>query len=213
MLGDKDSYCLAFSLAGGCRTLLHTDLLSNSQGKMKSAGREEDYNQIRAGPRIGLMPWKRDDGFYYTAAGFVQSLDNDTLAFYHRVEAGSKLNPSSVLQVKAHFVSTPVHQSWRRPGVVYRDLQHGGDGPVNHYPADMVDVAKFKTCCTSEYFANCTSCPLASPATHNQLIAIPIRYFPSLQDADTQAHTMFSDYQYKLWRDAWENGDAIAGTV
>lgn len=178
-----------------------------------SAGRADDYNQNCYGPRIGLMPWKRDDGFFYTAAGFVQSTDDIRLAFYHRVEAGSKLNPLSVLQVKAHFVTTPVHQRWRRPGVAYRDLQHGGDGPVSHYPADMVDVAKFKTCCASPHFKNCTSCPLASPAMHNQLLAIPVRYFPSLQKVDARAHDMFSEYQNKLWRHAWENGDSVGGTV
>ena len=174
-----------------------------------TAGCADSYNQMPSGPRLGLMPWQTGDGLYYIGAGFVQATEDGQVAFYHRVEAGSKLNPASVLQVKAQLITTPVHQTWARPGVAYRHLEHGGDGPASHYPADKVDVTQYHTCCSSKHYMKCTSCPLASPETYNQLVAIPVTYFTSLHNMLSRVDDMFSQYQYELWRHAWEDHDSL----
>lgn len=185
MHGDKDTYRLAFALAG----------------------KADQYNQVRAGPQLGLAPWKRPEGLFYVSAGFVQPDFDSTPVFYHRVEAGAKLNPESSFVLNPVYVTSTLHHSWRRPeGTIWFDPDcggGGGGGVATHYPANKVNISAYQHCCPRQAphgtFSSCTCQPTSSDSSH-MMVAIPLVYFPELQKVITVSQQTFTAYQHDLWQ-------------
>ena len=162
------------------------------------------------GPRLGLMPWRRGDELYYLGAGFVQSLEDNQTALYHQVEEGLKLNPTTILQVQATYISSNIHQTWRKPSHAALIPEYGVQGFVTHYHADVVDVAQDPGCCEFQDTDACTICLRAAGIEQNHLLAIPITHVPTLQHWLLNAQEMFVKYQHDLWRHDWEGRKSSA---
>ena len=182
MHGDKDTYRLAFTLAS----------------------KTNQYNQIRAGPQLGLAPWKRPEGLFYISAGFVQPDTNNTPVFYHRVEHGTKLNPQSPMVLNPLCVTTTLSYSWRRPGgTAFWDIEYGGGGVGTHYPANSVNTSIHQQCCPglalNMTYASC-SCQPTSSNNDNMMLAIPLAYFPELGRVISVSQKVFTAYEHDLWR-------------
>ena len=182
MHGDKDTYRLAFALAG----------------------RLDQYNQVKAGPRLGLAPLKRPEGLFYLSAGFVQPDFNNSPVFYHRVEVGAKLNPASPFVLNPLYVTTTLSHSWRRPpGTVWFNQEYGNGGTATHYPASHVNTSAYRQCCPSlashGTFSSCSCQPTSSDNDH-MMLALPLAFYPELRSAIVISHKIFSAYQHELWR-------------
>lgn len=187
MHGDKDTYRLAFSLAG----------------------KASQYNQVRVGPQLGLAPWKRPEGLFYLSAGFVQPDFDNSPAFYHRVEAGVKLNPESSYVLSPVYLTTTLAHSWRRPvGTTWFAPECGGGvGVATHYPASRVNISAYQQCCSrlasnSTYYA--CSCKPTSSDNSNMMVAIPLAYFPEVGKIIAVSQQTFAANQH----DAWEHQHA-----
>ena len=182
MHGDKDTYRLAFMLA-------------NKAGQ---------YNQIRAGPQLGLAPWKRPEGLFYISAGFVQPDFDQTPVFYHRLEQGAKFNPQTPMVLTPSYVTTTLSHSWRRPdGTAWFNVGFQDGGWATHYPASGVNTSAYQQCCpslASKSTHRSCSCQPTSAENDNMMLAIPLAYFPQLARLISVSHNIFTAYQHRLWR-------------
>ena len=185
MHGDKDTYRLAFALAG----------------------KASQYNQVRAGPQLGLAPSKRPEGLFYMSAGFVQPDFKKHPLFYHRLEAGAKYNPASLWVLEPVYVTTTLSPSWRRPeGTDWFDVGCGNGGIATHYPAAKVDISAYQQCCRSlsshsKHTVDACACQHTSSDNNNTMMAIPLAYFPILKHFISVSHRIFTTYQQSLWQD------------
>lgn len=192
MHGDKDTYRLAFALAE----------------------KTSEYFQVKSGPQLGLTPWKRPEGLFYLSAGFVQPGLTDSIAFYHRVERGAKINPASPIMLSPLFITTTLSHTWRRPaGTVWFDVEFGGGGIATHYPSSGVNTTAYRECCSSadsravssssapnhHTYTSACSCRETSSMEDHKMIAIPVSYFPDVRRVLSVAQKIFLNYQHDLW--------------
>ena len=154
-------------------------------------------------------------GLFYISSGFVQPDFTNASAFYHRVEAGAKFKPDSPHVLSPMYVTTPLSYSWRRPARTETfQVEFGRGEKATHYRAASVNIKAADECCSlvlpstadsaehappATYNTSC-SCPSTSSSDNHMMLAIPVHYFPALQDIISISHRVFSTYRHDLWQ-------------